>query len=229
MRFPERAGDGDNSVPALTQTQITPAEDKAVLLGILAHFAVGILLVDQRGSVLHANSAARALLNEQMGLEAGYGSDAFPFGRMKGCIRSVISRATCRTLTLRSNATDRPMFVMVTPIDCRAHVSSLGASWPSQAALVILCDLGRPASLPAGSMAEAYGLTGAEVRVADAASGGAGIGEIARQLGLSPNTVKTHLRRIYEKTGTKRRAELARVMAMVGFARAGAADDCLQT
>jgi DNA-binding CsgD family transcriptional regulator len=200
-----------------------------VLLGILDHFAIGVLLVDQRGSVLHANTAARALLDGGLRLDADWASDTFPFGRVKGCIRSVISKATCRALTLRSNASDRPMFVMVTPIDCRATESSLDASWPSQAALVILCDLGRPASLPATSMAEAYGLTGAEVRVAEAASGGAGIGEIAHQLGLSPNTVKTHLRRIYEKTGTKRRAELARVMAMVGFARASATDNCLQT
>lgn len=198
-----------------------------MLLGILDHFAIGILLVDERGKVLHANSAARALLDDGSRLDINGASDTFPFGRVKGCIRSVIARATCRILALRSDATDRPLFVMVTPIQPRASDALAGETWPSRAALVILCDLDRPASLSVGSMVEAYGLTEAEARVAEAASGGAAIGEIARQLGLSPNTIKTHLRRIYEKTGTKRQAELARAMAMIGFARANAGDHAL--
>ena len=195
-----------------------------MLFGILDHFAIGILLVDQRGKLLHANRAARTLLDSGLRLDDGHANDAFPFGRVKGCIRSAISNATGRAWALRSNATDRPLFVTVTPIEFRLDDALANASWPSQAALVILCDLDRPASLPVGSMVEAYGLTEAEARVVEAASGGIAIGEIARQLGLSPNTVKTHLRRIYEKTGTKRQAELARVMAMIGFARASAAD-----
>jgi DNA-binding CsgD family transcriptional regulator len=131
----------------------------------------------------------------------------------------VISHATGRALALRSSATDRPLFVMLAPV--QAEVSSAAsARWPSQAALVILCDLDRPALPPAGSMADAFGLTEAEARVAEAVSGGAAISEVARQLSLSRNTIKTHLRRIYEKTGTRRQAELARVMAMIGFAGA---------
>jgi DNA-binding CsgD family transcriptional regulator len=190
-----------------------------VLLGILDHFAIGILLVDERANVLHANSAARALLGQELQLSA-IASDMFPFGRLRGCIRSVVCRASGRALALRSGETDRPLFVMVAPVQARAGEAAVSANWPSQAALVILCDLDGPASLPVGSMAEAYGLTEAEARVAEAASGGARISAIARHLGLSPNTIKTHLRRVYEKTGTKHHAELARVTAMIGFARA---------
>jgi PAS domain-containing protein len=62
--------------------QITPAEDKAVLPGILDHFAVGILLVDERARVLHANSAARALLGEEVRLR-DWASDAFPSAASK--------------------------------------------------------------------------------------------------------------------------------------------------
>jgi DNA-binding CsgD family transcriptional regulator len=99
---------------------------------------------------------------------------------------------------------------MVTPVQRRPDDTVISTNWPSQTALVILCDLDGPASLPVGSMAEAYGLMEAEARVAETAAGGAAIGAIARQHGLSPNTIKTHLRRIYEKTGTSRQAELAR-------------------
>ena len=68
IEAPENAGDGGKESPALALTQITPAEDKAVLPGILDHFAIGIMLVDERARVLHANSAARALLGEKIRL-----------------------------------------------------------------------------------------------------------------------------------------------------------------
>jgi hypothetical protein len=74
-----------------------------VLLGILDHFAIGILLVDERANVLHANSAPRALLGKELRL-SGTASDLFTFGRIKGCIHSVISRASSRALALRSDA-----------------------------------------------------------------------------------------------------------------------------
>jgi DNA-binding CsgD family transcriptional regulator len=58
-----------------------------------------------------------------------------------------------------------------------------------------------------------YGLTQAEARVALAAADGAMNSEIARKLRVSRNTIKTHLRRVYDKMGIRRQAELVRVLA----------------
>jgi len=40
---------------------------------------------------------------------------------------------------------------------------------------------------------------------------------VATSLLLSQNTIKTHLRRVYAKTGTNRQAELARIIASLGL------------
>jgi len=40
-----------------------------------------------------------------------------------------------------------------------------------------------------------------------------GVPEVAPVLGISDQTVKTHLHRIYEKTGTKRQADLVKLVA----------------
>jgi DNA-binding CsgD family transcriptional regulator len=40
--------------------------------------------------------------------------------------------------------------------------------------------------------------------------------EAALALGLSPNTVKTHLRRVFAKTSTRGHAELAALLATLG-------------
>src|SRR5262249_3958379 len=86
------------------------------------------------------------------------------------------------------------------------------------AAMLLICNPDRPAQVPTAWMTDAYGLTPAEVRVALAVSSGATIRNVARQLKISVNTVKTHLRRVYEKTGTNRQAELSRLMATISFA-----------
>jgi DNA-binding CsgD family transcriptional regulator len=71
---------------------------------------------------------------------------------------------------------------------------------------------------------DAYGLTHAEARVALAASSGNTIIETAQSLNLSPNTIKTHLRRVFAKTATGRQAELAGLIAAFGSVRAGELD-----
>ena len=85
--------------------------------------------------------------------------------------------------------------------------------------MVMLCDPDRPSQVPAAWMMDAYGLTSAEVRVAVAASCGTTIADTARRLAISPNTVKTHRRRVFEKTGTTRQAELSRLMATISLAQ----------
>lgn len=47
--------------------------------------------------------------------------------------------------------------------------------------------------------ADALGLTARELDVLDRLAGGASNKEIARDLGVSPNTVKTHVAHLYEK------------------------------
>lgn len=53
----------------------------------------------------------------------------------------------------------------------------------------------------------ALGLTGQEVRVLERLAAGQSNKEIARTLGLSPNTVKTHVANLYAKLAVARRTQ----------------------
>jgi DNA-binding NarL/FixJ family response regulator len=53
----------------------------------------------------------------------------------------------------------------------------------------------------------ALGLTGQEVRVLERLAAGQSNKEIARALGLSPNTVKTHIAHLFEKLAVSRRTQ----------------------
>jgi two-component system, NarL family, response regulator LiaR len=62
------------------------------------------------------------------------------------------------------------------------------------------------------------GLTGQEMRVLQALSSGDANKEIARALGLSPNTVKTHLAHLFAKLGASTRTQAvtrARELALI--------------
>lgn len=54
---------------------------------------------------------------------------------------------------------------------------------------------------------DALGLTGQEVRVLERLAAGQSNKEIARTLGLSPNTVKTHLANLFAKLEVSRRTQ----------------------
>jgi len=62
------------------------------------------------------------------------------------------------------------------------------------------------------------GLSPREVEILDRLAAGESNKEIARTLGISPNTVKTHVARVYEKLAVQRRVqavEKARYLALI--------------
>jgi DNA-binding CsgD family transcriptional regulator len=66
--------------------------------------------------------------------------------------------------------------------------------------------------------ARALGLTPREGEILELLATGRSTKELARQLGVSPNTVKTHVSRVYEKLGVERRIqaiEKARQLALI--------------
>jgi DNA-binding CsgD family transcriptional regulator len=87
-----------------------------------------------------------------------------------------------------------------------------GVSYSAAAAIFVrkaMLDLPSPPE----AVADEFKLTPAEVRVMFAIVEIGGVPEVAPVLGISEQTVKTHLHRIYEKTATKRQADLVKLVA----------------
>jgi len=57
-----------------------------------------------------------------------------------------------------------------------------------------------------------FGLTPAECRVAMLLADGKSATEIASTLGVTRNTLKSHVAKIYAKTGTSRQSQVARLL-----------------
>ena len=119
-------------------------------------------------------------------------------------------------MSVPRNADGRLLTLVVSSIRGKDIGRLSDAGYKDAAVLLFVIDPANRRSIPLSQIMDAYGLTRAEARVALAASSGNTVIETAQLLKLSPNTIKTHLRRVFAKTATARQAELAGLIASVG-------------
>jgi DNA-binding CsgD family transcriptional regulator len=80
------------------------------------------------------------------------------------------------------------------------------------AACLFITDPERSPVPAAVHVQRVFGLSAAETRVAAALLDGESLDGLADRLCISRNTARTHLRRLFAKTGTARQSDLIRVL-----------------
>lgn len=86
-----------------------------------------------------------------------------------------------------------------------------GSAAPSaRAAIFIACP--DSIHLPWRRVAICYGLTQMEAKLAVQLAGGVSLEEVAKHLGISIHTARTHLKAVFAKTGTRRQPELVAML-----------------
>ncbi len=193
------------------------------LTDILDGLSAGMILIDATGHIVHANAAGDTILATADFLRRT------PCGRLVACDASV--NAALREIFPGADAGDAALGVkgIALPLTARngeryvAHVLPLtsgarrntGLAYDAVAALFV-----RKAALdalsPSGVIGEMYHLTPTELRVLLAIVDVGGVPEVAASLGVAATTIKTHLSRLFEKTGAGRQADLVKLVA--GFA-----------
>jgi DNA-binding CsgD family transcriptional regulator len=101
-----------------------------------------------------------------------------------------------------------PLSVMVVPL--RTKAEALGDRAP--AAAVFVSDPDVRADSNQQHLRELYALTVVEARLAAWLAQGKSINEAAAAMGITINTARAYLKRIYDKTGVRRQPELVRVL-----------------
>jgi len=193
--------------------------EAAALADTVDGLGAGLFIVDGAMRILHTNAAARRLLAAENVLCSRGG-------------RLIASDPqTNRSLRLALAASDDAMDVMPGPLPLIAsdgthrvgHIRllkpvarSYGDGSHEALAAVMVYKAGMEYPRPPDIIATFYNLTPTELRVLLAIVDIGGAPEVAAKLGIAPSTVRTHVGRLFEKTGTKRQAELVRLVA--GFA-----------
>ncbi|MEA2880036.1 MAG: hypothetical protein QOF14_5232 [Hyphomicrobiales bacterium] len=192
--------------------------EAAALADALDGLEAGMFLVDSTGRLVHANASGRVMLNEGNVLHAN-GKLVARDAQADGALRDVFSSMShgdaalgAKGIDVQLTARDGGRFVThVLPLTTGARRQA-GVCYTAVAAVFVQRS-GRAASLPLDELTRQYALTAGEVRVLDAMIDIGGVPETAHALKLSPATVRTHLRHVFEKTGVRRQADLVKLIA----------------
>jgi len=193
--------------------------EAATLADTLDELASGMFIVDSNARIIHANVAAHRLIAEADVLRAPNGRLATvePKGGQNLLDAFTASQAGDAAIgkggiavPLTARTGDR-YIAHVLPLTSGARRKA-GVAYSATAALFIRkADLDLPS--PPEAITAQFRLTSAEVRVLFAIVQVGGVPEVAPVLGITEQTVKSHLHRIYEKTETRRQADLVKLVA----------------
>jgi DNA-binding CsgD family transcriptional regulator len=182
--------------------------------------AAGVFLVDPEGRIIRANASGRAMLEARDVLRSIDGRLAATEPRVRATLFDTLASATMAddfalgargvAIPLASAIGERYLaHVLPLTTGRRRHTGATGAA--VAAVFVQKAALNQTTHIEA--IAQHFKLTPAELRVVVAIVEVGGVPEVAPVLGISETTVKAHLRSVYEKTGAKRQADLAKLLA----------------
>ncbi|MGO4705135.1 hypothetical protein AB4072_05075 [Microvirga sp. 2MCAF38] len=186
-------------------------------LGALAGFDqldVGVIFVASDGTLTFANASAEKILNAGQGLSVRFGRVCTPSVAMTETLLHAIRQASATGI----GRSLHPGASLVVPFG------------PNQALSVTVSPVGadRLSGLPSGPTAmlilsvrggllnrsttwlDQYRLTQAQRKLLAALVGGKQLSEYAEEERLSINTVKSHMKQIFERTGERRQADVIR-------------------
>jgi DNA-binding CsgD family transcriptional regulator len=183
--------------------------DNTLLTAIVDNAPGGVVAFTTSGKPLLVNAGAAAIFAGDNGL-------ALENGRLCAAdpqVQKLLDAALLDAVAIsqgQSAATPEPVTILhdgQTP-PCRVTFSAFtrhagSIDIPRQAACIALIHDSRPNHPPelTTALGKAYGLSKAEARVCATLMTGKTMPEVAEALNVSPNTVKTHLATIYQKTG----------------------------
>lgn len=191
---------------------------RQVALGALDVMPIGVILVSLGGAVLAANKVARDIMAGRDVLTVGRnGLEVITEGR-KTRFRDMLAEALKpreRNRAIRPPAFSvvrpsglRPLLLLISPV----RSPSGSASWDEPAAVLFIGDPEHIGDIDETRLRQIYGLTGAEARIAALLARGYRLDEIAAMLDVAYETTRKHLKQIFGKTGTRRQADLVRMV-----------------
>lgn len=194
----------------------TAETDRSFYAHALSRLAIGSIVVADDGRILEVSGIARTVISQKDGLQDvnGYLTLATPRDtqRLRDAIRAVASirpderqpLPTALRVERPSGRGDVGLVVQPAPLGLSEAIEPR--------AIVLLSDPDASVSVSPETISTLLGLTAAESAICVQLVNGATLDEAGLALGIKRNTVRAHLRSIFEKTGVDRQSRLVRLI-----------------
>jgi DNA-binding CsgD family transcriptional regulator len=183
--------------------------ERSALKDALDRVAFGVILVDGDGHVTVANRVAQEIATEADGLTLSTQGLGSPDPEQAKKLHRAVAAATRTTfpsggaMSLPRPSGRKPLSVLTCPLGKYA----LDRGNRRAVATIFITDPEREIEALPEALTRLYGLTRSEAALAILLTQGLDLGEASEHLGVSLSTVRSHLKRILEKTGTHRQTE----------------------
>jgi DNA-binding CsgD family transcriptional regulator len=191
----------------------------AGLVGALDRVSLGVLLVDSAARVIVANKSAERILSANDGLRAtSQGLTAASSGEtssLRALIRGAAAAASGSStanggeISLPRPSQRRPLSVLVAPLRLPDDAAFRIAR---PLAAVFVSDPDQTSETAPDVLRRLYRLTPAEARLASLLVAGRTLAEAAEMLGVTVLTARTVVKRVFQKTETRRQSDLVRLL-----------------
>ena len=182
----------------------------------LDHLEEGVLFVDWNANVRFANKAAENFfVNRGLRLNKGrlHARSAAETQTLQAaiakCVKAGIPHRRSNFVLLRREAGRSPLSLQIAPLPMEVPLSPIA---PRPMAVIFVNDPDRKNKPSVVQLRKKFGMTPAEAGFAVEILKGDGIQAAADRLSISRATARTHLSRIFDKTGARRQAELVRLL-----------------
>ena len=175
---------------------------------LLDRLDVAAFVLDATGRLARANAAGTALLDRGDGVErvgAGLGCAA---ASADGALQRAIAEARAGRRRAALGGSD----VVLAPRRGGRPLMMFVMGLPDGGAAVLARDPERQGPHVEELLQRLFQLTPSEARVAVRLAAGEGPAEVAAVLGVTVDTVRTHLKRVFDKTATTRQSQVVRLV-----------------
>jgi DNA-binding CsgD family transcriptional regulator len=182
--------------------------EKAELLATIDSLTTPIILIDCNRVIRQINSAAINLIESRQGVSNQSGMLQFNDAEVENAFRAAYGSKQDRAVILPAKLKNGMQVHLL------AHsIQNGAASNSNDERTLVVIDWPKAKTTPIGeNVRSRFGLTISELRVLLLLIDGRSINSVASDLGLSQNTIKTHVTRMFQKTGTRRQQDLIRTV-----------------
>jgi DNA-binding CsgD family transcriptional regulator len=180
--------------------------------------SAAIIFLDQRKRIIFANRRARELHSEADGIRFRTGGEITllhkpDHDRLQSAVAQAVSPIASTlsmgpAMRVQRPSGKRPYSILVG----RVNGSHFALSSVRPAVCLVISDPERQTHLPTVRLQELFGLTEAEARLASLLGAGQELRLAAEQLGITYGTARVCLSQIFQKTDTRRQAELVHLL-----------------
>jgi DNA-binding CsgD family transcriptional regulator len=179
----------------------------------LDRWALGLIILDHKGHVMLTNRRADEIVRQGDGVAVSADGVRTSVPRETVALRALILGAIKKgsngslpggALTVSRPSSKRPFTLFVAPACAHKRLFSVNGA----AAVVFVGDPETRENTNEELIRHLYKLTPAESRLLALLLAETDLKRVAERMHIRMNTARTHLKRIFEKTGTKRQAEL---------------------